>query len=205
MKTLEEGDKKVIQSLKIWITTICTAVFFITAVEMILPDNNLKKYAKFVLGLILITVFINPILKLFDRNFDITTYTNNASQLVDNKKLNSDFNQYKEKSINNTLEIFKLNLQDSCEKKLKEKYSDSNYKVQVDATYDQDKEKIEIKDINVGVKEGAIEKIKKVKIGSNSKVVNNLDTVNDKKSVDITKYLSDELNISKDIIKVYKL
>jgi stage III sporulation protein AF len=195
----------VIQSLKTWITTICTAVFFITAVEIILPDNDLKKYAKFVLGLILITVFINPIIKLFDRKFDINTYTNNAVQLVDNKKLNSDFKQYKEKSINSTVEMFKLNLQDSCEKKLKEKYPDTNYKVQVDADYDKDKEKIEIKDIKVGVKEGTIEKIKKVKIGSSSKVVNNVDSENDEKSVEITKYLSSELNISKDIIKVYKL
>ncbi len=194
-----------IQSLKTWITTICTAVFFITAVEIILPDNDLKKYAKFVLGLILITVFMSPIIKLFDRNFDINTYTNNAIQVIDNKKSNSDFKQYKEKSINNTVEMFKLNLKDSCEKKLKEKYPDSNYKVQVDATYDKDKEKIEIKDVKVGVKDGAVEKIKTVKIGSSSKFVNNLDAENDKKSVDITKYLSSELNISKDIIKVYKL
>nr|WP_307897887.1 stage III sporulation protein AF [Clostridium botulinum] len=30
---------------------------------MILPNNSIKKYAKFVLGLILITVVINPIIK----------------------------------------------------------------------------------------------------------------------------------------------
>ncbi|AKA70200.1 stage III sporulation protein AF [Clostridium scatologenes] len=195
-----------IQSLKSWIITICTAVFFITAVEIILPNNSLKKYAKFVLGLILITVFINPIIKLFDKNFDINTYTSNAAQCIDNNsKFNDDFNKYKEKSINSTLEAFKLNLQDSCEKKLKEKYPDSNYKVQVDASYDKEKEKVEIKDINVGIKEGTVEKIKKIKIGTSSKVVNNQDSVNDEKSLNITTYLSKELNVSKDIIKVHKL
>lgn len=196
-----------IQSLKAWIITICTAVFFITAVEIILPNNSLKKYAKFVLGLILITVFINPIIKLFDKNFDINTYTSNAAQCIDNNngKFNDDFNKYKEKSINSTLEAFKLNLQDSCEKKLKEKYPDSSYKVQVDASYDKEKEKVEIKDINVGIKEGTVEKIKKVKIATNSKVVNNQDSVNDEKSLNITTYLSNELNVSKDIIKVHKL
>lgn len=195
-----------IQSLKSWIITICTAVFFITAVEIILPNNSLKKYAKFVLGLILITVFINPIIKLFDKNFDINTYTSNAAQCIDNNsKFNDDFNKYKEKSINSTLEAFKLNLQDSCEKKLKEKYPDSSYKVQVDASYDKEKEKVEIKDINVGIKEGTVEKIKKIKIGTSSKVVNNQDSVNDEKSLNITTYLSKELNVSKDIIKVHKL
>ncbi|NMM61378.1 stage III sporulation protein AF [Clostridium sp. P21] len=194
-----------LEQLKTWIITICTAVFFITAVEMILPDNSLKKYAKFVLGLILITVFINPIVKLFDKNFDITTYTNNAVQCLDNQKFNSDFDKYKEKSINSTLEAFKLNLQQSCEKKLKEKYPNNNYKVKVDASYDKDNGKIEIKNVNVGIKEGNVEKVKKVKIDSNSKVVNNQDSINDEKTVNITTYLSSELSVSKDVIKVYKL
>ncbi|MCD3297735.1 stage III sporulation protein AF, partial [Clostridium botulinum] len=49
-----------IQSIRQWVISIATAIFFITAVEMILPNNSIKKYAKFVLGLILITVVINP-------------------------------------------------------------------------------------------------------------------------------------------------
>ncbi len=195
-----------LQALKEWIVTICTAVFFITAVEIILPDNSLKKYAKFVLGLILITVFVNPIIKLFDKNFDMNTYMNNAIQCFDKKEFNnSEFKEYKEKSMNNTLEAFKLNLQTSCEKKLKEKYPDSNYSVQVDASYDNDKEKLQIKDIKIGVKEGTVEKIKKVKMGSDSKFVNGSQSVNNEKSENITKYISGELNISKDIIQVYKL
>jgi stage III sporulation protein AF len=118
-----------LQTLREWIISICTAVFFITAVEIILPDNSMKKYAKFVLGLILITVFINPIIKIFDRNFDISTYTANVVENFDKKKTESEFQQYKEKNLNDTLEVFELNLQTSCEKKLKEKYPDSNYKV----------------------------------------------------------------------------
>ena len=42
-----------IGELRNWIISICTAVIFITAVEMIMPNNSFKKYAKFVLGLIL--------------------------------------------------------------------------------------------------------------------------------------------------------
>lgn len=195
-----------LQVLREWLIGICTAVFFITAVEMILPDNSLKKYAKFVLGLILITVFINPLIKVFDRNFDINTYTSNAIQSFDAKKTENEFQKYKEKNINETLEVFKLNLQTNCEKKLKEKYPDSNYKVQVEASYDHDNDKLVIKDIKVGVKDGNIERIKKIKIGDDSKTVDNADKqINNEKSQAIKKCLGDELNISKDIIQVYKI
>ena len=181
-------------------------MFFITAVEIILPDNSLKKYAKFVLGLILITVFINPLIKVFDRNFDINTYTSNAIQSFDAKKTENEFQKYKEKNIKDTLEVFKLNLQTNCEKKLKEKYPDSNYKVQVEASYDGNNDKLVIKDIKVGVKDGSIERIKKIKIGDDSKTVDNGDKeINNEKSQSIKKYLGDELNVSKDVIQVYKI
>ncbi|WML35311.1 stage III sporulation protein AF [Clostridium sp. OS1-26] len=86
-----------LQALREWLIGICTAVFFITAVEIILPDNSLKKYAKFVLGLILITVFINPLIKVFDRNFDINTYTSNAIQSFDAKKRKMSFKNIKKR------------------------------------------------------------------------------------------------------------
>ncbi|MTK11219.1 MAG: stage III sporulation protein AF [Clostridiaceae bacterium] len=195
-----------LQVLRGWLISICTAVFFITAVELILPDNSLKKYAKFVLGLILITVFINPLIKVFDRNFDINTYTSNAIQYFDAKKTENEFQKYKEKNMKDTLEVFKLNLQTNCEKKLKEKYPDSNYKVQVEASYDDNNDKLVIKDIKVGVKDGSIERIKKIKIGDDSKTVDNGDKeINNEKSQAIKKYLGDELNVSKDVIQVYKI
>lgn len=194
-----------IQTLREWLINICIAVFFITAVEMILPDNSLKKYAKFVLGLILITVFINPIIKVFDRNFDINTYTANVVENFDKEKTESDFKEYKEKNIKSTLEVFKLNLQANCEKKLKEKYPGDNYKVRVEVDYDSEEDKLTIKDVNVGVKDGAIEKIKKIQIGGDSKSVNSIENVDAEKSTEIKNYLSDELKISKEIIQVSKL
>ena len=70
-----------IELLKVWVTNITIAIFFITAVEMILPDNNMKKYAKFVLGLMLIVVIINPIIKIFDKDFDLNSYSSKATKI----------------------------------------------------------------------------------------------------------------------------
>lgn len=69
-----------IETLRAWIVNISTVVLFITAVEMLLPDNSLKKYSKFVLGLILITVLINPLIKYLIRililTYIVITYLN---------------------------------------------------------------------------------------------------------------------------------
>lgn len=48
-----------------FVITLVATIIFMTAVEIIAPDNSMKKYIKFVLGLILISVMINPIIKFF--------------------------------------------------------------------------------------------------------------------------------------------
>ncbi len=100
--------------LRSWLIKICTAVFFITAIEMILPNNSFKKYSKFVLGLILITVFINPIVGLFNKNFDINSYSLKLSQQFEKNQNSNDMEKYKEENLNSTIEEFKLNLQNNC-------------------------------------------------------------------------------------------
>ncbi|OBR94900.1 stage III sporulation protein AF [Clostridium ragsdalei P11] len=195
-----------LQSLKEWLINICTALFFITAIEMILPDNSMKKYCKFVLGLILITVFINPVVKIFNKDFDINQYTQNAIESFEkgfnSKSQLNQFNDYKKKSMEDTIETFKMNLETKCEKSLKEKYPDESYKVKIDANYDEQNNSVCIKNINVQVKDGSVEKIKKVDINTKSASVSNLDSGDDDKNVKLKTYLSQELNVSKNIIHV---
>ena len=50
-----------------FIVTLVIMMIFITAVEIIAPDNSMKKYIKFVLGLILISVMLNPIIYFFTK------------------------------------------------------------------------------------------------------------------------------------------
>lgn len=52
-----------IDTLKNIVITLVTILIFISAVELISPNNKMKKYIQFILGLILITVILNPILQ----------------------------------------------------------------------------------------------------------------------------------------------
>ncbi len=53
------------EALKKFVITLVTVLIFMSAVEMIAP-SKMKKYIKFVLGLILITIILNPILQIVE-------------------------------------------------------------------------------------------------------------------------------------------
>ncbi|KEH95916.1 stage III sporulation protein AF [Clostridium massiliodielmoense] len=192
-----------IVSIKQWVVNICTAIFFITAVEMILPNNSMKKYAKFVLGLILITVILNPIIKLFNRSFNFEGYINSASQYIDQKQYKNNYGKYKTESIGNTSEVFANNLEKLCNKKLKDKYPKDNYNVKVKVLYNDEKEKFDIQEINIGVKEEEVKKIRKITIDKTKEVATKK-VIEKGKSSKIINYLSESIDIPKEKIKVYK-
>ncbi|MBL4937912.1 stage III sporulation protein AF [Clostridium sp. YIM B02515] len=193
-----------IDGLRNWIIEICTAVIFITAVEMILPNNNLKKYAKFVLGLILITVLINPIIKLFDKNFDLAAYTNKAYEYMDEKKYENDVEKYKQEGMNKTVSVFKENVENLCKEKLKEEFPRNNYKVDAAVDYDKSSDSVYVKNVKVGIKDGTIESVKKIDIGSKGAAASSNPSINDERSRLMKSYLSKELKISESSIEVYK-
>ncbi|KGO14997.1 stage III sporulation protein AF [Clostridium botulinum] len=195
-----------LQWLKEWITNIAVAVFFITAIEMLLPKNNIKKYGKFVLGLILITVILNPIIKIFNKDYNISQYVEKATASFNNVDYKNDFDKYKKKNREETLNNFKANLQNQTKKKLEEKFPENKYEINVEIAYDEEKDNLEIKSMDVGVKGNKIEKIKKVNkinIGSNE------NGKEDKKSFEgegkIKQFISNEFKVSSEVIKVYKL
>ncbi|ENK1242456.1 stage III sporulation protein AF [Clostridium sporogenes] len=195
-----------LQWLKEWITNIAVAVFFITAIEMLLPKNNIKKYGKFVLGLILITVILNPIIKIFNKDYNISQYAEKATASFNNMEYKNDFDKYKKKNREETLNNFKVNLETQTKKKLEEKFPENKYEVSVKIVYDEEKNNLEIKSMDVGVKDNKIEKIKKV---SKINIGNNENGKEDKKTFEgegkIKQFINSEFKVSSDVIKVYKL
>lgn len=171
---------------------------------MILPSNNLKKYSRFVLGLILITVLMNPILKLFDKNFDINTYLKTAESSIENNNNTIDLQKYKDSSLADTVIAFKTNLQTSITQKLKEKYSDKQFKVEVDAVFDSQIDNFNVNLVKVGVMDGTVQKVKKVVIGKDSDYANSDANVDNATAASIKQFLGSQLNLNQSKIQVYK-
>ncbi|WP_446899357.1 stage III sporulation protein AF [Clostridium sp. LBM24168] len=194
----------VLDSLRSWLINICTAVFFITAVEMILPDNSMKKYSKFVLGLILITVFINPIINIFNKDFSMSSYSTKVFDSFDEKQNLEDIESYKEKNLNQTLDTFKLNLEKNCQQKLKEKYPNGSYEVQANVEYDDKNNNVNINSVYVTVSDKSINRVKKVTIDGEEDNSDSGEDMDGNMGKSIKSYLSSQLGISEDIVHIKK-
>ena len=57
--------------IKEWVTTIVIFVLIATVIDFLLPNTKMHKYVKTVVGLLLITIIINPIFTLLSKNFEI--------------------------------------------------------------------------------------------------------------------------------------
>ncbi|MGH4120030.1 stage III sporulation protein AF [Clostridium sp.] len=194
-----------IELLKIWVTNITIAVFFITAVEMILPDNNMKKYAKFVLGLILIVVIINPLMKILDKNFDLYSYSNKAISYMESSTPAIDIKKYSDINIIKTSDNFKNNLERQCIIDLEEAFPENKYNADIEIVYDDTTSQFNIKKMEIGIVEGGVKNISEIKIDTTSVNASKKSILERKEGDKIKSRLSSKFQISKDVITVYKL
>lgn len=201
---LKVGDK-MIEALGEWIITICVAIFFTTAVQMILPDNSLKKYCNFVLGLIVFVVILGPIVKIFNEDLQINKIIEESSDLVFNDMGQGNYEEYRQANINNTLERFKANLEKQCVADLEKNFKDDKYSAKVEASYDAENSLFLIERIDVGINDGSVERVRKVQIGDESVQVDNQDSSTDKKSMEVKEFISSRYDVAANNIYVYKL
>lgn len=201
---LKVGDK-MIEALGEWIITICVAIFFTTAVQMILPDNSLKKYCNFVLGLIVFVVILGPIVKIFNEDLQINKIIEESSDLVFNDMGQGNYEEYRQANINNTLERFKANLEKQCVADLEKNFKDDKYSAKVEASYDAENSLFLIERIDVGINDGSVERVRKVQIGDESVQVDNQDSSTDKKSMEVKDFISSRYDVAANNIYVYKL
>ena len=194
-----------IEVLKVWVTNITIAVFFITAVEMILPDNKMKKYAKFVLGLMLIVVIINPIIKIFDKNFDLYSYSNKAVSYMESSTSATDIKKYKDINITKTSDNFKNNLEKECIIDLQEAFPENKYDADIEIVYDDKISQFNINKVEIGIEEGGVKKISEINIDTKSVNASEKNILEGEEGDKIKSRLSSKYQISKDVITVYKL
>lgn len=199
------GGDNLIEGLKVWVTNITIAIFFITAVEMILPDNSMKKYAKFVLGLMLIVVIINPIMKIFDKDFNFNSYSNKATTYMEGSNTEKDIKKYKDINILNTTENFKKNLENECIINLEEKYPENKYNADIEIVYDSKDQTFNISTVEIGIVEKGVKNIENIEINTKSVNASKKNIIQGEQGNKIKRLLSSKFKIPGGDITVYKL
>ncbi|WP_032121678.1 stage III sporulation protein AF [Clostridium amazonitimonense] len=187
--------------LKSWIINICSTVLFITAIELILPNNTMKKYGKFVLGLILMTVVINPIFKIMNKDKENLTWNIEKSEKI-LSSFEEDKEYYKKKNVESTMENFKKNLQTQLNEVLLKKYPKDKF--QIDASLEYENNNISLKSVQVKVEDKSVSKIKKIELNANTKVDSDTEELVSDKQKEIRSYLSSILGLDESNIKVIR-
>lgn len=190
--------------LKDWVSDICVSILFMTAVELVLPENSIKKYSKFVLGLIFIVVVINPFISFIkqDGNLykDITLnedYVNKFGDYIENN-----LGEYTDRIKEGTIKSFESNLSRNCVNLLKNNFKRNGFEVSVSVSYEG--ENFKINEVNVKVNDSIIKDIEPIEEVVINRKRNNIKNNKDNSlSREIKKLLSKELNISENIINVY--
>lgn len=193
-------------TLKNIVITLVTVLIFISAVEILAPNNKMKKYIKFALGLILISVILNPIITfLSNGQKGITDSIKNYEEMFSKDESKLNLNTANTLSSNdkqdNKKQVFIDNFNKNCDELLKNKFKDMTFKSQLDCDVDFNKLTLNIKKLRIGVSDNKINKIKKVVI---NKETTNVKQENDKYS-EIINYISTEVDVPKDKIEVYQL
>ena len=187
-----------------FIITLVATMIFMTAIEIIAPDNSMKKYIKFVLGLILISVMINPIIKFFTGGEQevinrIKRYEDMLNLVVTNEGESKEV-------IEKQKEAFKSNLNSNCDNLLKEKFSDKDFKSDIKCNINLSDMTYSIDSLEVGVRENGIRLVDKIRINVNGE---SEEAVSNNKKIDneeeIKNYLSELFKIPIEKIKLYSM
>lgn len=185
------------EMFKSFITTLVTTLIFITAIELVGPDNSMKKYLKFVMGLILIAVMLNPIIKFFTQGETAITsviekYDKEITEGSTEESNGVEVKALREKS-------FKDNFNKNCINKLTKEFKDMTFESEIDCKVNFDEMTFEVNELRVGVSDKGIKKVEEVDLSHDVQKSN----VEDSTQKEIKNFLADELEISKDKIVVY--
>ncbi|CDF58213.1 stage III sporulation protein AF [Thermobrachium celere] len=190
-----------INFLKEWITNIVVLIIFLSLVELILPDNSMRKYVRFVIGIIVIINILVPVFKLFDRRFSleesISTYEKKYESYFENKNSLDMQSKMQEATINE----FKNNLKQNIEKDILKNTGKKVLVVRLEVNEKFGADDFgKIKYIEVKKEQSSeIQPVEKIIIGSN-----NSNTVHVNKDKEILNYISKTYGISEENIAFVK-
>ena len=214
-----------IQFISSWIQGIAIAVIIVSIFELILPNGNIKKYIKVILGIYVIFNIISPFVD------SKALYSLKLEDEIDNyiqKYEENNLSNEKKENIQDADKIYKSTLEKQIIQTV-EAQGYIIYKCNVDGIFDADKKGAGIKSIQIileGKKENneykekaeeektetendnykneinKIEEIEEVKINVEKQEKENIKDISEKDIKNLKKYLSEHYEIDKNIFKI---
>lgn len=123
--------------LKSWITNITVVVIFTMLLDILVPNNDMKKFVKVMMGLLIVLVIIKPFLMVKNVGYQFESTMTQTAALIDGSLEDSESNI--EISQNNTaLNIYKQKLSDKVIEIVKSRKEFENRDVQASIDIEND-------------------------------------------------------------------
>jgi stage III sporulation protein AF len=170
-----------LEALSKWIYTIVVIIVFVTFIEILMPSSSLKKYTRVILGFLVMTIILSPLISLFNNDFSLGVYSFKIQSRMDSMN-------YKEQGVYSKSQWegisaeYRQNLENHIAQQVKKEEGDREINVKVQVVEDMNADNYgEIKkiDIYIGKKIKAVEKVEKIEIDGDSEDV---DTQKNKES-----------------------
>ncbi|AZV63596.1 stage III sporulation protein AF [Peribacillus frigoritolerans] len=191
-----------------WVSNIIIFVLLATVIDMLLPNSALQKYAKMVIGLLLIAIIITPILGLFNKDFD-DILTAATSEFEDQKKKDlGNLTEMKKKEIQATqgayiLKQMAVHLQAEVEEELMADYNMRISSIDVGVKNEEEPGVDDLQNITIslekaeGKENSEIEAVAKVDINTDSP-----STSNDANLDAVKRFLATSWSVDEEIIEI---
>ena len=191
-----------------WVSNIIIFVLLATVIDMLLPNSALQKYAKMVIGLLLIAIIITPILGLFNKDFD-DILTAATSEFEDQKKKDlGNLTEMKKKEIQAAqgayiLEQMAVQLQTEVEEELMVDYNMKISSIDVGVKNEEEPGVDDLQNITIslekaeGKENSEIEAVAKVDINTDSP-----STSNDANLDAVKRFLATSWSVDEEIIEI---
>lgn len=181
-----------------WTSGIVVAVIIGSIIEMVLPENNNKKYIKTVVGLFVLFTIISPVIAKFAGGIDLSSITKYEEYIeTSTKPISTDVSLISDDEIER---VYKDKMRTDIETNLQQLgYEATNIQISIDTTEENYGNITEIS-LQVTLKEKGVETIKKVDINISGEEKKE-EKLNEKDKQKIIDYLNLNYSIPKD--KIY--
>jgi len=197
--------------LKEWITNIIIFILLATIIDMLLPNSNLQKYVKVVVSLLLISIILSPIIKIFTSDFETAIGSlSNVEGQVDQKEMEN-LIELQKKEIQASqhayiLEQTAVQLEKDAEEELMEKYGMEIAEIEIVAEKldenlaPENLQSIMVEIVRQGEEDDAVAVVKEVKIDTSEPLPSKRES--SQNTDEMITFLSEKWNVPKSTIEV---
>ncbi|KXG78166.1 hypothetical protein AN618_05580 [Fervidicola ferrireducens] len=109
-----------VANLSSWIKQIIMVAMFTLFVDLFMPDNDLRKYIKVILGIIVMIAILNPIISLLNADTFFAGVQLEAGGYLDENSISRQAEKLKQKNMEMALELYEKELEERIVRQLRQ-------------------------------------------------------------------------------------